>query len=153
MKKLKKKYIDALESLDWSVSSYTDDGRVELETFSPAGEDFSICVDVEDFPDSVAKCAEDFDQDEHIALWIMARNNGASGVPSTRELVKNPEAIEEMLQDLASALREAEDITDLSDCDESLKEEILENAEKLNRKENEKLAGRESFKHSRMEAL
>lgn len=153
MKKLKKKYIDALESLDWSVSSYTDDGRIEIETFSPAGEDLCVCVDVEDFPDSVAKCAEYFDQDEHIEMWIMARNNGVSGVPSTRELVKDAEAIEEMLQDLASALREAEDITDLSDCDESLKEEILENAEKLNRKENEKLADRESFKHSRMEAL
>lgn len=33
MKKMKKKYLDVLEKLDWSVSSYTDDGRVEIENF------------------------------------------------------------------------------------------------------------------------
>lgn len=46
MKKLKKKYIAVLEKMDWSVSSYTDDGRVEIETYSPAGEDFLMCVEV-----------------------------------------------------------------------------------------------------------
>lgn len=30
MKKMKKKYIAVLEKMDWSVSSYTDDGRVEI---------------------------------------------------------------------------------------------------------------------------
>ena len=33
MKKMKKKYLDVLEKLDWSVSSYTDVGRVEIENF------------------------------------------------------------------------------------------------------------------------
>lgn len=36
MKKLKKKYLDVLENLDWSVIGYTDDGRVEIESSSPA---------------------------------------------------------------------------------------------------------------------
>lgn len=30
MKKLEQKYMDVLEKHDWSVSSYTDDGRVEI---------------------------------------------------------------------------------------------------------------------------
>ena len=104
MKKLEKKYLDVLEKLDWTVSSYTDDGRVELETHSPAGEDFLICVEEESFPHAVAECYEDFDVDEHIEMWIEARKNGVSGVPSTRRLVKDAEDIEKMLEELAEAL-------------------------------------------------
>ncbi len=84
--KLLKRYLDVLERLDWAVSSYTDDGRVELEKYSPAGEDFLMCVEVENFPAAVAEYWEDFDQDEHIEMWIEARRNGTGGVPSTREL-------------------------------------------------------------------
>lgn len=40
MPELRQEYLDILEKRDWSVSSYTDDGRVELEWWSPAGEDF-----------------------------------------------------------------------------------------------------------------
>ena len=35
MKELTKEQIDVLEKLDWSVSSYTDDGRVEIGKYSP----------------------------------------------------------------------------------------------------------------------
>lgn len=42
MKELEQKYIEILKENDWSVSSYTEDGRVELETYSPAGEDFLL---------------------------------------------------------------------------------------------------------------
>ena len=107
--KLDQKYIDALEKLDWQVSSYTDDGRVELETYSPAGEDFLMCVEVEDFPRAVAEYAADFDPDEHIEMWIEARKNGVSGIPGTRELVHDAEDIDKMLQKLADALREVEE--------------------------------------------
>ena len=103
-KELEQKYIDILEDLGWSVSSYTGDGRVEIEKYSPAGEDFIICVDVADFPKSVFEYAEDFDADEHIEMWIEARKNGTKGVPSTRELVHDAKEIEKMLQDLSDAL-------------------------------------------------
>lgn len=53
MPELRQEYLDILEKRDWSVSSYTDDGRVEIEWYSPAGEDFIICVGVEKFPDEV----------------------------------------------------------------------------------------------------
>lgn len=109
MKELQKKYLDVLELHDWSVCGYTEDGRVELEKYSPAGEDFSICVDVENFPEAVAECAVDFNIDEHIEMWIEAKRNGVSGVPATRELVHDAEDIDKMLQELASALSEARD--------------------------------------------
>lgn len=106
MKELYEKYLTILESHDWSVSSYTDDGTVELEKYSPAGEDFLMCVDVDNFPESVAKYAADFDIDEHIEMWIEAKHNGVSGVPSVRELVHDAEDIDKMLQEIASALAE-----------------------------------------------
>lgn len=106
MKKLEQKYLDVLEKHDWAVSSYTDDGRVEIEKYSPAGEDFSICVEVENFPDAVMEYYEDFDVDDHIDMWVEARRNGVSGVPSTRRLAIDAEAIDEMLKELAYALAE-----------------------------------------------
>ena len=114
MKKIKKQYLDVLENHGWAVSSYTDDGRVEIEKYSPAGEDFSICVGVENLPSEVREYAAGFDIDEHIEMWIEARKNGVSGVPSTRELVKDAEDIDKMLQEIAAALSRAEEA---SECD------------------------------------
>lgn len=103
-KELEQKHIDVLENLDWSISGYTEDGRVEIEKYSPAGEDFVICVGIEEFPKEVFKYAESFDVDEHIAMWIEAKRNGTGGVPSTRELAHDAEEIEKMLQQLSDAL-------------------------------------------------
>ena len=59
--KIHPKYIDVLESLDWRVCDYTGDGRVEIENYSPAGEDLIVCVEVENFPESVYEYACDFE--------------------------------------------------------------------------------------------
>lgn len=106
MKKIKEQYLDVLEKYGWAVSSYTDDDRVELEKYSPAGEDFSICVRVENFPDAVMEYYENFDVDEHIEMWVEARQNGVSGIPSVRRLAIDAEQIDEMLKELAYALAE-----------------------------------------------
>lgn len=115
MKKIEKRYLDVLEKHDWAVCGYTGDGRVELEKFSPAGEDFIICVGVENLPAEVREYAAGFDIDEHIEMWIEARRNGTNGVPSsTRVLVKDAEDIDKMLQEIAAALSRAEEA---SECD------------------------------------
>lgn len=101
---LEKKYLDVLGRQEWSISSYTDDGRVELEKISPAGEDFSMCVNVKNFPEAVMEYYESFDVDDHIEMWVKARKNGVSGVPPTRTLVADAEAIDDMLEHLAYAL-------------------------------------------------
>lgn len=108
MKELEEKYLDVLEKHEWRVCGYTDDGRVELEKYSPAGEDFIICLNVENFPEAVAEYSADFDVDDHIEMWIEARHNGVGGVPPTRELVTDAEAIAEMLRELTGALAESE---------------------------------------------
>lgn len=61
MPELRQEYLDILEKREWSVSGYTDDGRVELEWWSPAGEDFLVCVNVENFPDEILDYSDDFD--------------------------------------------------------------------------------------------
>ena len=108
MKELEEKYLDVLEKHEWRVCGYTDDGRVELEKYSPAGEDFIICLNVENFPEAVAEYSADFDVDDHIEMWIEARRNGVGCVPPTRELVTDAEAIAEMLRELTGALAESE---------------------------------------------
>lgn len=114
MEQIEQKYLDVLEKQDWAVCGYTDDGRVELEKFSPAGEDFIMCVGVENLPEEVREYATGFDIDEHIEMWIEARRNGTNGVPSTRELVKDAEDIDKMLQELAAALSRAEEVSECS---------------------------------------
>lgn len=47
-------------------------------------------------------------EEEHIEMWVEARRHGTSGVPSIRELVKDAEAIDAMLKELAEALFKAE---------------------------------------------
>lgn len=105
---LREEYVDVLEEHGWRVSSYTDDGRVEIETETPAGEDFIVCVEVECFPEQVAMYAQDFDVDEHIAMWIEAKKNGDSNVPPARVLVHDTEEIEKMLYSLAEELYAAD---------------------------------------------
>ena len=77
------------------------------KTFSPAGEDLVICVDVKDFPMSVAEYSNNFDVDEHVEMWLEARQNGTAGVPPARILVHDAEDIEKMLLDLVDALATA----------------------------------------------
>lgn len=95
------------ENLDWTIAE-VDSDRIELGKYSPAGEDFSFITDVENFVEGAKEYAASFDPDEHIEIWIEARRSGTSGVPSTRELVKDAEDIDEMLRELAVALWEAE---------------------------------------------
>lgn len=107
MKPLKKRIFDKLEELDWSVSIY-DVTSWEFEKYSPAGEDFIFTVTAEKTEDvwrEVQRYAIDFDQDEHIEMWVNARNS-TSGVPSIRVLVEDAAEIQKMLDELADALRE-----------------------------------------------
>lgn len=102
------------ERLEWSVDFCEQKGcNGEIEMYaefsrsSPEGEDFRFTVfynDLISLVNGVKEAAEAFDVDEHIEMWIAARKNGVRDVPSTRTLVKDAEAIKEMMADLAPAL-------------------------------------------------
>ena len=83
-----------IETLDWDV--YCDgDGSVELYQFSPAGEDFGFTVSESNLIEDVKDYAESFDSEEHAAMWYDAKQH---------ELVEDADAIQEMLEDLATNL-------------------------------------------------
>ena len=100
-------YIDAIEKLDWTIHEY--DGDVELENWSPAGEDLIVYATKANFVQDIVSYAENFDPDEHIEMWVEAKRTGStSGIPSIRELVEDADAIEEMLNELANTLQAIE---------------------------------------------
>lgn len=105
--KIHPKYIDVLESLDWRVCGYTNNGRVGIENYSPAGEDLIVCVKVENFPESVYEYARDFDADEHAKMLVGYRCEGDCP-SSVRKLIDDANAIKEMLEELANRLMEVE---------------------------------------------
>lgn len=110
-----KTLLDKAEEMGWNWEAYIEpDSRrtyVEIGQSSPAGEDFSMTIDFDEenqadsFKDSLESYYEDFDIDEHIEMWIEAKRSGTSGVPSTRELVKDAEAIDDMILELSQALQ------------------------------------------------
>lgn len=92
-------HIAVCEALDWRVHDDPEEDYVELEKYSPAGEDFIFGVQKGNFVKNVREYADGFDVDEHVELWIEGR--GKNGVPATaRELVEDAEAIRDMLNEL-----------------------------------------------------
>lgn len=103
---MNQKYLDKLEQLDWAVNE--DESSIELEKYSPAGEDFIFSVSTDNFVDDIKECAVNFDPDEHIEMWVMAKHNDGKNIPSIRELVEDADAIDEMFQELAIAMCEVQ---------------------------------------------
>lgn len=107
------------EQLDWTVEfeegcassaiNALNECYAEFRQYSPAGEDFSFYVGADTFDGIVRQVdshANDFDVEEHVKLWLDAKYNGVGGVPGIVELVKDAEAIKQMLLDLAEALKD-----------------------------------------------
>lgn len=97
------KIMESAEKHDWQT--YVDDSSkeicVEFRQYSPAGEDFSFCVwaqNVKDLPQKIMECYEDFDPEEHAAMWYGARRGEPS---SLRALLEDADRIDEMLRTLA----------------------------------------------------
>ena len=99
--------LDRAESLGWTIGEEHD--VLEFRHSSPAGEDFSFCIctfDVHtglDLEREVRLYADDFDTEEHVAMWLEAKNSGTGGVPDLKTLVKDADDIELMLIELELA--------------------------------------------------
>lgn len=107
------------KELGWWSSAWIEESQngrtyVEMGQHSPAGEDFSMIIDFDaedqcrSFWDRLESYYEDFDIDEHIEMWVEAKRNGTSGVPSIRRLAIDAEDIDDMILKLTQALREME---------------------------------------------
>lgn len=119
MLELSKRIIEILEAHDISLCgeiserTYNNDGYdVELETYSPEGEDIIISLiydgTEEDFIRQFESYAEDFDAEEHAETYINMR--GQNGVPeSIKDLLEDAEWQKEMLLDVAKNLNSLDD--------------------------------------------
>ena len=89
------------EKMDWKWCD-DDDGSVELETWSPAGEDIIVDLEGKDLVREMREYAANFDVDEHVEPLVEMR--GKRGVPSSaRVLVEDAEEIQNMLDELSDA--------------------------------------------------
>lgn len=96
----------AIENHGWNITAYND-SYWDISQFSPAGEDFFFTINhnnsVKKAIEEISQYANDFDVDEHIEMWVEARqiDNNRLNVPSIRRLAEDAESIQEMLDDFA----------------------------------------------------
>ena len=119
MMELSERIIELLEEHDISLCgeiserTYNNDGYdVELETYSPEGEDVIISLiydgTEEDFIRQFESYAEGFDAEEHAETYINMR--GKNGVPeSIKDLLEDAEWQKEMLLEVAKDLNSLDD--------------------------------------------
>ena len=98
-------FIDAVEELDWSCKDAGS--NVELENWSPAGEDLIIYVDKGQWVADLFDNYENFDTAEHVKLLLDAKAHGFRGVPDEEVLVEDAEEILLMYKELADKVAEA----------------------------------------------
>ncbi len=98
-----KKYLPVFKRCGWNVN--VSDNEIEIENWSPAGENIVEYLDKNiDIPSQMQSIADNFDADEHAKIWIEHR--GKNGVPgSIRTLINDADAIQEMYNELAHALK------------------------------------------------
>ena len=96
--KLNKRLTKKIEALGWSVRDCGD--CYELENWSPAGENLVETINKgEDIEEQFFSLWDNFDEEEHIEMWVEARHS-VRGVPSIQRLCIDAEAIKEMYYDL-----------------------------------------------------
>ena len=134
MMELSEKIIEVLEAHDISLCgeiserTYNNDGYdVELETYSPEGEDVIIPLiydgTEEDFIRQFERYAEGFDAEEHAEMWIEGR--GKNGVPdSIKDLLEDAEWIKSILEEVADDLENIDN--EEEDTEEINREELAE---------------------------
>ena len=82
----------------------------EISKHSPAGEDFCFNIQcsnaVEDAINAIAEYTNSFDEEEHIKMWLNAKDidNNRLNVPSITELVEDAKNIKQMLTELSEGL-------------------------------------------------
>lgn len=101
-----------IEGKGWVISdcSFNEDIDWEISKHSPAGEDFCFNIQcsnaVEDAINAIAEYTNSFDEEEHIKMWLNAKDidNNRLNVPSITELVEEAKNIKQMLTELSEGL-------------------------------------------------
>lgn len=102
--KAKQELFDLIENQGWKIYDNSDQGYIDLENYSPAGEDLYVTIQGEslcEIAQDLQQYAQNFNAEEHAAGWY-GRNNGEPS--SLRTLLADADEIQEMLDDLSIAI-------------------------------------------------
>lgn len=104
-KKKEDMYMEECENQGWMVTEISED-EIELENWSPAGENLVYCFNKKNFLEVFQCIVENFDPDEHAEEWAVARYYGTiKNIPCISTLVHDAYVIDEMLWDLLYKLK------------------------------------------------
>lgn len=104
-----------IEQQGWNVSIEKLGKKakcVELQRFTPAGQDFNISVemtgnDVKSFIHNLNECYDSYDPDYEAYLWIGEDGHGKNGAPyHIKDIVEDMEAAEKYILNLYLTLEE-----------------------------------------------
>lgn len=109
MKKYLEKVKEIAENLDWNVD--IDESYVYFQTYSSAGQDFNMAINIEDTPDkfcqAVNRYYESFDCSQEAYLWLDNTGHGKNGAPYEMiDVYKDMEECEEEIYKLWNKLIE-----------------------------------------------
>ena len=105
---MREELVDVIENLGWSIYE-SEFGDVELSQYSPAGEDFSFSVMADTIIEDIKEYAAYFDPEEHVRMWVQT-DGRVPGVPDIFTLCQDAKDIDKMLQDLAAAVAQYEEV-------------------------------------------
>lgn len=103
-----------LENQDWKLEEMYNNEKelvITISSMSDAGEDLYETIYVQ--PDDTLShafyvWAESFDPEEHVKMWLDAKEHGTQGVPDLFTLVEDAKSIEEAFENLAREIADAE---------------------------------------------
>ena len=100
---------EIIDATLWSVYIDEDNHDVEFSTYTPAGQDFSFSIEVDedndlsDIADKINEYADDFDVDYEASLWIGNDGHGKNCAPyHIKDIVKDMENAKKMMRKLAN---------------------------------------------------
>lgn len=108
---------DAFEELSAYIEQESA-GYYDISFYTDAGEDFHTSVradNAEEFAHAMYDTYMGFDTEEHVNMWLNAKESGTSGVPDVVTLVHDAEAIEKWLEQLSLAAHRVADEVRLED--------------------------------------
>lgn len=100
-----------IQDHDFSVSVDEDDNTVTFSKYSPAGQDFSFSVDInddlEEFAQSVWSFYEDYDVSYEAYIWLDNTGHGRNGAPyDMRDVYDDMAACRQYINDIYDIIRE-----------------------------------------------
>ncbi len=100
---MKKAIRKVIEDLGWNVNS---DTSICTTTDVCCREIYIECNNKGELKDTIENYAEGYDVDEEVEMYLQARRNGLSGVPTATILVKDCEDEQEKLDELWEAVKD-----------------------------------------------